>query len=61
MWSFINCVSTIRSCFENLSFELFEGGCRLLLLLPITPKTFFRFVKSLHGIRKNAEKIFAIG
>ena len=32
-----------------------------LLKVPITPKTFFRFVKSLHGIRKNAAKIFAIG
>ena len=31
------------------------------LKVPITPKTFFRFVKSLHGIRKNAAKIFAIG
>ena len=27
--------------------------------MPITPKIFFRFVKSLHGIRKNAAKIFS--
>ena len=31
------------------------------LKVPITPQKIFRFVKSLHGIRKNAAKIFAIG
>ena len=31
------------------------------LKVPITPKIVFRFVKSLHGIRKTAAKIFGIG
>ena len=31
------------------------------LKVPITPKNVFRLVKSLYGIRKNAEKIFAFG
>ena len=34
---------------------------RRTIKVPITPKIFFRFLKSLHGIRKNAAKIFAIG
>ena len=32
----------------------------LKLKVPITPQNVFRFVKSLHGIRKNAANIFAI-
>ena len=51
----------MRGFFELIS-EI--GACKiysqLLIKVPITPQKIFRFVKSLHGIRKNAAKIFAI-
>ena len=54
------CVVSFILLIINIKYE-FGGTGRKQLKVPITPKTFFRFVKSLHGIRKNAEKIFAIG
>ena len=48
--------------FQSISLKakiLPDGGFENIKV-SITPKTFFRFVKSLHGIRKNAAKIFAI-
>ena len=50
-------------CIVNLflSVHVMNSREQTFFKVPITPKTFFRFVKSLHGIRKNAAKIFAIG
>ena len=57
--------TTIRSLqvhSPNSGYRMMLGHLRARgLKVPITPKNVFRFVKSLHGIRKNAAKIFAIG
>ena len=68
----LNCVEFIRlritkplicRCCGSLAafYAFFRATTNLKVPITPPPPIFFRFVKSLHGIRKNAAKIFAIG